>query len=54
MRGKEMLKRLFFGSMTVMPADIATIDYAYEPPTPIHPAQPDHCHKVIYCEARCG
>jgi SAM-dependent methyltransferase len=54
MRGKEMLKKLFFGSMTVMPADISAVGYAYEELTPINPTHPDRRHKVIYCEARCS
>lgn len=54
MHGKEMLKKLFFGSMTVMPADVSTVEYAYEALTPLNPAEPDRRHKVIYCEARCG
>ena len=54
MHGKEMLKKLFFGSMTVMPADIASVAYDYEELNPIDPTQPDRRHKVIYCEARRG
>lgn len=54
MHRKEMLKKLFFGSMTIMPADVSTIEYFYEELTPLDPGQPDRSHKVIYCEARRG
>lgn len=52
MRGKELLKRLFFGDMTVMPADISSIPFDYVEPTPLSAETPDTKHKVIYCEAR--
>lgn len=50
MRGKELLKKLFFGEMTVMPTDLTTIPFDYEPPEPIG-TQADRRHKVIYCRA---
>jgi ubiquinone/menaquinone biosynthesis C-methylase UbiE len=49
MHGKAWMKRLFFGEMATMPADIAPIPIAYQPPIPIPPNQPDLTHKVIYC-----
>jgi ubiquinone/menaquinone biosynthesis C-methylase UbiE len=54
MRGKELLKKLFFGEMTVMPADISSIKFDYFDPTPVSGEAPDIRHKVIYCEARRG
>ena len=49
MRGKEWLKKLFFGSMVDMPASLKGIPFDYAPPKPISGASPDHRHKVIYC-----
>lgn len=50
LHGKEALKKLFFGSLVEMPADLASVPFAYSPPTAIGSA-PDHRHKVIYCRA---
>jgi SAM-dependent methyltransferase len=50
MRGKEALKKLFFGSLVEMPGDLAEVHCDYAPPHPIEPA-PDRRHKVIYCRA---
>lgn len=50
MRGKEFFKKLFFGSMTEMPADLASVPFDYAPPTLIGD-EPDQCHKVLYCRA---
>jgi SAM-dependent methyltransferase len=36
MRGRELLKRLVFGALTTLPAEILPNGYAYEPPKPIH------------------
>lgn len=52
MGGKELLKKLFFGTMVDMPASILDTPVAYIEPTPIPEGQPDHRHKVIYCAAR--
>jgi ubiquinone/menaquinone biosynthesis C-methylase UbiE len=51
MRGKELLKKLFFGEMTVMPADIARIEFDYSNPTSIPSGVSDIIHKVLYCKA---
>lgn len=51
MQGKESLKKLFFGQMAVMPADLTTIAYTYHPATQIATIAADRQHKVIYCEA---
>lgn len=51
MKGKEWLKKFFFGSMVSMPASLDDIPFAYRPPTPIEADAPDRRHKVIYCRA---
>lgn len=50
--GKKWLKRLVFGSMTKMPAEIKENMVSYKPPTPLSPTAPDREHKVIYCAAK--
>lgn len=52
MAGKKILKRLVFGSLVKMPAEITLETSTYVPPTPIPNYKPDTHHKVIYCEAR--
>lgn len=52
MHGKEFLKRLFYGSVTPMPARIDHLPYSYSPPTPIASDRPDTEYKIIYCCAR--
>lgn len=52
MHGKAWMKKLFFGQMAVMPADIATAPIDYVEPTAISADRPDTVHKVIYCSAR--
>jgi SAM-dependent methyltransferase len=54
MRGKELLKKLFFGSMTEMPADLTDVDFDFTAPTPLPGSVPDTRHKVLYCRAVCG
>lgn len=51
MAGKKMLKRLVFGSMVTMPAEITQETCVYIPPVPVGIDNPDNQHKVIYCEA---
>ena len=50
--GKKWLKRLVFGSMTRMPAEIKEGMIPYTPPTPLASSGPDREHKVIYCAAK--
>lgn len=54
MSGKKLLKRLVFGRLTPMPAEIddRTADVAR--PVKISANTPDFSHKVIFCEARLG
>jgi SAM-dependent methyltransferase len=49
MSGKTWMKKLFFGEMAIMPANIAHLYFEYDPPTPIAPHLADTVHKVIYC-----
>jgi ubiquinone/menaquinone biosynthesis C-methylase UbiE len=50
-RGKKWLKRLVFGRMTIMPAEIEEGMLSYIPPQPLTISIPDLEHKVIYCAA---
>lgn len=49
MSGKTWMKKLFFGEMAVMPANIVHAYFEYDPPTPISRHLADTVHKVIYC-----
>lgn len=51
MAGKKFLKRLVFGKLVPMPAEITSDTVQYVPPTPIPTDLPDTKHKVIYCSA---
>lgn len=52
MKGKEFLKRIVFGELVEMPAELGVDDFDYESPTPITPNVPDSRYKVLYCVAR--
>ena len=51
MAGKKLLKKLVFGNLIPMPAEIDETTARYEEPHPIPPDLPDTRHKVIYCAA---
>jgi len=51
MAGKKLLKRLVFGKLVPMPAEITVGMAPYAPPVPLAPDMPDRKHKVIYCAA---
>ena len=51
MAGKKLLKRIVFGSLIDMPAEIRGSMFPYESPAEIPENLPDTRHKVIYCEA---
>lgn len=51
MSGKKLLKRLVFGNLVPMPAEINRDSAPYTPPEPISPAQPDRKFKAIYLSA---
>lgn len=50
-QGKKFLKRLVFGGLVKMPAEITDGMFPYEEPRPLTPGTPDKEHKVIYCSA---
>ena len=52
MAGKKLLKRLVFGNMVSMPAEIDANTCTYTPPSPIDANTPNTTHKVIYCAAK--
>lgn len=52
MAGKKLLKRLVFGKMVPMPAEIAPDEVSYVPPSSLPQSQPDSRFKVIYLAAR--
>ncbi len=49
--GKKFLKRLVFGGLVKMPAEVTAGMYPYEEPLRLAPGVPDKDHKVIYCAA---
>lgn len=51
MAGKKLLKKLVFGNLIKMPAEITDDMAGYEEPTKLSPSQADKRHKVIYCSA---
>ena len=51
MTGKKLLKRLVFGNLIAMPAEIDEGTAQYVAPNPITADVPDTHHKVIYCAA---
>lgn len=54
MAGKKLLKKLVFGGLISMPAEIRPEMYDYKEPEKLDCALPDTRHKVIYCAARKG
>jgi SAM-dependent methyltransferase len=52
MRGRELFKRLIFGPLTTLPAEIHPNGYAYEPPVPIHPTEPQRDYTILYALGR--
>lgn len=51
MAGKKMLKRLVFGSLVPMPAEIVAGMAPYSEPVPLPGDRPDRMHKVLFCLA---
>jgi len=49
MAGKKMLKRLVFGSLVPMSAEIVEGMAPYVDPVPVPADRPDRKHKVLYC-----
>ena len=52
MAGKKLLKRIVFGRLLTLPAEIDEMMIDYVPPTRIPDNCADHRHKIIYCAAR--
>ena len=51
MKGKKFLKRLVFGKLQPMPAELPPATGAVEPPNKLPAGAPDRAHKVLYCRA---
>lgn len=51
MDGKKFFKRLVFGHLVKMPAEIKEGMFPYKEPAKLPSTQPDKRHKVIYCAA---
>lgn len=51
MNGKKLLKRLVFGGLVPMPAEIAAGGTHDASPVRLSPGQPDRAHKVLFCAA---
>ncbi len=52
MKGKEIFKRLFFGKLLTLPAEIEDGEVEYSPPVAISSDQPSCQYKVLFFEAR--
>ena len=52
MMGKQLVKRLVFGKLTSMPAEIDGSEIDYQQPNILSAAEPDQRYKVIYCAVR--
>jgi len=48
---KRLLKRLVFGRLVVMPAELGPSKEGLEPPVPLSGDRADQIHKVLYCRA---
>lgn len=51
MRNKRLLRRVVFGPLMSMPAEVVAGEVPCQLPTPIRSDRPDHRHKVIFCAA---
>ena len=51
MKGKKLLKRLVFGRLVPMPAELRSNEGALDPPVSLSIDVPDRLHKVLYCRA---
>lgn len=54
MKGKDLLKRIFFGSLDPMPGEIREGMCEYVSLEPVFPDKPVKDYKVIYAVARVG
>ena len=51
MKGKEFFKRIFFGKLQVLPAELEEKMTGYSPPIPIAPSS-NPSYKVLYAVAQ--
>ena len=51
MKGKEFFKRIFFGKLQVLPAELEEKMFIYSPPVSISPSS-NPCYKVLYAVGR--
>jgi SAM-dependent methyltransferase len=51
MAGKKWLKRVVFGRLSPMPAEVDPVSMQYTGPAPLAPGRPDRRYKVIYAAA---
>ncbi len=54
MKGKEMLKRIFFGKLSPLPPEVEEGMAEYAPPMPIFSDSSEGDYKVLYAVARVG
>ncbi len=52
MKGKEFLKKTFFGKLQTLPAEIDEKMAEYSPPLPISPTSPNPRYKVLFALAK--
>ena len=52
MDGKKWLKKIIFGDLVPMPAEINAFTVPYEPSVPLKSGTADKTYKVIFCAAR--
>lgn len=51
MKGKEIFKRIFFGKLLTLPAEIEDGEIEYSPPVAISVDNPNYLHKVLFSVA---
>lgn len=51
MAGKKLMKRLVFGALVPMPAELQPGSHEYRAPAPIRADSPDSAHKILMCAA---
>lgn len=51
MQARILLKKLVFGNLTPLPAELRDADARYPAPVPLRPDAPDRLHQLLLCEA---
>ena len=54
LRGRETLKRLVYGALVPIPAELAWDEHPYRPPMPIPADRPDETYRVLFAVGRVG